>query len=46
MLQLHKEVTLLHEEGITPRKVQSALLVPQTSKSTTMTNPQMEPIKT
>jgi hypothetical protein len=45
MLQLHKEVTL-HEKGMTPRKVQSALLVPQISKSTTMTNPQMEPIKT
>ncbi len=36
----------LHEKGMTPRKVQSALLVPQISKSTTMTNPQMEPIKT
>lgn len=39
MLQLHKEVTLLCEERMTPRKVQSALLVPQISKYETMKNP-------
>jgi hypothetical protein len=28
MLQLHKEVTLLCEKGMTPAKAQSALLIP------------------
>jgi hypothetical protein len=35
----HKEAALLCEEGMTLAKAQNALLIPQMSKSTTMTKP-------
>jgi len=42
VLQLHKEVVLLCEEGMTPIEAQNALLVPKKFKSTTTTKTQME----
>jgi hypothetical protein len=40
MLHLHKEATLLCEEGVTPAEAQSALLVPQISNFAIITKPQ------
>jgi hypothetical protein len=42
MLHLHKEAVPLCEEGMTPAKAQSALLVPQFSNFAIITKPQMK----
>lgn len=45
-LQLHKEATMLCDKGMTLIEAQNALLVPQISKTTATSKPQMEVGKT